>query len=121
MAEPTLDEFLKDKEGRRGNAYVRFTGFSALYVRYTQRYLKQQVRYPVLDLANLAAKKPGRGSFTELFHYLRKNYPHLWLYVECVQTERFEKKLIDMGFTKSDHSSLSACFFMEPVGESHDN
>jgi hypothetical protein len=114
MKEPTLDEFLLEVVGGRGNAYVRFPGFATLYVRFTKRYLLGKMQSPVLDLANMVAKKPGKGAFTALFEHIRTAYPEVWIYVECVQTPRFERKLEDMGFKKSDHSSLSACFYMEP-------
>ena len=114
MKLPSLDDFLKDPpKGWDKNAYVRYPGFSSLYVRYTQRYIEGVYRFPVLDLASLEVSDRGKGTFTKLLTHLRTVYPHLWLYVECVNNPRFAKKLPSLGFTRSD-DGLSPCFYMAP-------
>ena len=117
MAQKTLDEFIRGaKIGRPSNAYVTYPGFKHLYVRHTQRVFLGNIASPVLDLANIEARHPGKGAFTKLFHYLRIAYPEHWLYVECVQNNRFEKKLLELGFTQLD-VGLSPCFYMPPAEE----
>lgn len=56
------------------------------------------MRYPVLDLGNLEARTPGNGAFTRLLKYVHRKWPDVWVYVECVQTKRFVKKLKKLGF-----------------------
>jgi hypothetical protein len=101
MKEPTLDEFLLEVVGGRGNAYVRFPGFATLYVRFTKRYLLGKMQSPVLDLANMVAKKPGKGAFTALFEHIRTAYPEVWIYVECVQTRRVTTAVLARASTWS--------------------
>jgi hypothetical protein len=98
---PTLDEFitatLKDPLGA-SRAYVKEAGFERLYVRLNGRFVDDGIRWPTLDLANLAAKKPGSGTFTALVERLRHTYPQMTLYVESVPEARFQAKLRRMGF-----------------------
>lgn len=106
--EPTLEQFIS---GARRNAYIRYPGFASLYVRHTKRF-----GFDTLDVANLEAMHPGRGAFTHLVNHVRKTYPSMGIYVECVLNERFEVKLLAMGFARRD-SGLSACFFLSPLME----
>jgi len=110
-----LDAFLKEaaKSGK-GHEYVRFPGFKSLYVRYVTRYIAGEFIHPVIDLANLEAKSPGKGAFGELHSHLRLNYPECWLYVENVLNPRFAKKLLKMGYT-SQPIGMSECFYMPSV------
>lgn len=111
----TLDDFMKSGAvGKRQNAYVRHPDFSNLYVRHSQRYIGGEIASPVLDIANIEAKKPGKGSFTKLVEYLRSTYPDYWLYVESVLNPRFEKKLLTMGFTQVSEG-LSPSFYLPPT------
>ena len=105
---PTLKAFL---EGARRNAYVTYPGFASLYVRHTQRF-----GFETLDVANLEAKQPGRGAFTRLVKHVRKTYPRMGIYVECVMNDRFVAKLAAMGFARCD-AGLSVCFFLSPMME----
>jgi hypothetical protein len=107
----TLKSFLN---GARRNAYIKYPGFNFMYVRHTKRF-----GIEVIDLANLEAKEPGRGSFARLVKHIRKTYPHLGIYVECVLNERFEGKLLAMGFTRCD-VGMSACFYLSPEMELND-
>lgn len=117
MKPQTLGEFISSQGERRPrNAYVRFPGFSTLYVRCTKRFLRHELVSPVLDIANIEASRPGKGAFTKLFEHLRENYPEMWLFVECVANERFEKKLRKMGFTQCTNDLLPS-FYMPPVKE----
>lgn len=113
--QPDLVTFLDTATvGSRKNAYVKFPGIKSLYVRYTQRYIADEIASPCLDIANIEAMKPGNGAFTKMLKYLRKNYPELWIYVECVLNERFEKKLPKLGFIQVS-LGLSPCFYMPPA------
>lgn len=112
----TLDEFIRSRiDGTvwPRNAYVEETGFSALYVRVTERLIEGQVRKPVLDLAALSAESPGKGTFTTLVARVRKDWPTLGLFVECVQTRRFGEKLITLGFRLVSPQ----CYWMPPIKE----
>lgn len=104
----TLKSFLA---GPRRNAYIKYPGFNFMYVRHTKRF-----GIEVIDLANLEAKEPGRGAFARLVKHIRKTYPQLGIYVECVLNERFEGKLLAMGFTRCD-VGLSFCFYLSPEME----
>jgi len=104
----TLRTFLN---GARRNAYVTYPGFASLYVRHTQRF-----GFETLDVANLEAKQPGRGAFTRLVKHVRKTYPRMGIYVECVMNERFEVKLAAMGFARCD-AGMSVCFYLSPLME----
>lgn len=104
----TLKSFL---EGPRPNACIDYPGFNFLYVRHTKRF-----GIEVIDLANIEAKEPGRGAFARLVKHIRKTYPHLGIYVECVLNERFEGKLLAMGFARHDEG-LSFCFYLSPEME----
>lgn len=112
----TLDRFIMKRE--RKNAYVSFPGFSHLYVRFTKRYIigVNRVVSPVLDLANIEARKPGQGAFTLLFNHVRTTYPSMWIYVECVLNQRFEEKLLKMGF-KLEQPNLTPSYYMPPAKE----
>lgn len=114
MKLPTLDEFIKGYDAKifRSNLYVREKGFRSLYVRIGPRYIgKNKIPFdPTLDIANVAATYPGKGYFTRLVERLRRDYPHLGLYVETVFEDRFRRKLLRLGF---EAVGLD-CFFLNP-------
>ena|ERR1700686_2425216 len=112
MKPPTLDEFIADHEKKQwpNNAWVREPGFKELYVRMTKRFIDMEWREPVLDIASIEAKHPGRGAFTALIVRLRKEHPDLTIYVESVMNERFGFKLEDMGFKPVLHD----CYVLWP-------
>lgn len=110
----TLDDFMKSGAvGKRQNAYVRYPGFKSLYIRHSQRYINREIASPVLDLANLEAKTPGKGAFTKLFNHLRKAYPEFWLYAKSVLNPRFEKKLMSLGFIQCSEGPAPS-FYLPP-------
>jgi hypothetical protein len=116
----TLDDFIRSRIDSKlwpRNAYVTESGFSALYVRVTQRYIEGQVWEPVLDLAKLEAKSPGKGAFTALVARLRKDWPRLGLFVECANP-RFSAKLAAMGFR---HVPPDSCYWVPPTESSAAN
>jgi hypothetical protein len=85
------------------NQYVDHPGWASLYVRVTKRIINHQVVDPVIDLANIAAEKPGNGAFRKLVSDLRERYPQATLFVESVLGERFKDGLLRMGFTQKPH------------------
>lgn len=106
----TLDEFIA--EPRTRNEYVREKGMRDLYVRIGSRpIITEDASYPrarMLDLANItvAEGQRGRGNFTRMIQRLRRDYPTLPLYVECVQLPRFRRKLESMGFKRVGHAGM---------------
>ena len=114
---PTLDQFIEmgSKAKWPLNKYVLFPGFSSLYVRYGSfRYVDEMRMEPLLDLASLNAEEPGKGAFTKLHKHLRVHHPDLWLYVESVLNERFEKKLEKVGYIRHE-GKYPPCFYMPSV------
>ena len=98
MKLPTLDEFIARASKKfPHNSWVREPGFTALYVRVSQRWIEGE-RRTMIDLASIEAKRPGRGVFTKLVTRLRSQYPEFGLFVESILTERFEQGLSRMGF-----------------------
>ena len=105
-----IDELIASSAGKLNvREYLEHPDFSTLYVRVTTRYINNQY-VKTIDLANLEAKNPGNGSFKKLVNYLLDKYPEYTLYVECVLTERFQKGLIKMGFTKISY--YTDCYYM---------
>jgi hypothetical protein len=110
----TLDDFIQsrldDKPFPR-NAYVSAPGFRSIYVRVSTRFVEGKMQGPVLDLANLTAKRPGHGAFKRLIARLRHDWPNLGLFVENVLTERFSQGLLRMGFKDVGLQ----CYWMPPL------
>lgn len=100
MKQPTLDEFIAAYGTRTytSNAYVKEKGFKFLYVRMSPRLFREGPADPTLDLANLEARRPGKGTFKRLVTRLRQQYPHMTLFVESVMLQRFRDGLLRMGF-----------------------
>ena len=89
MKKPTLDEFLAQGETAwPKNAWVKESGFKSLYVRLSKKSLEGGY-WPMIDLSNITASRPGRGAFTRLVARLRVQYPTLGIYVESVLEPRF--------------------------------
>lgn len=96
---PTLDEFLSDKH-RMPNAYIKYAGFSALYVRKAdigvsldgKRYWCRRC----FTIANVTASRPNRGSFSKLVKDLVDR--GLAVYVENAHAEDLQEKLKHLGF-----------------------
>jgi hypothetical protein len=99
----TLGQFIAS--GGR-NAWVKAPGFEGLYVRRGPRILNGERFDLVLDLATMNASKPGRGAFTRLVTQL---HPRHILYVENALEERFQAKLLRMGFRRA---STPMCFYL---------
>lgn len=82
------------------NQHVSHPDWKTLYVRVTKRPLDGEVRDPVIDLANIEAKRPGKGAFRALVADLRKMYPQASIFIESVLGDRFQEGLLRMGFVK---------------------
>jgi len=117
MPLPTLDEFITKllavgKWTSPNNSWVRASGFTGFYARVTQRVIENKMCWPVLDIANIEVARKGKGTFTNLILRLRKDYPALTIYVECVMTEKFCQHLRKMGFKEVPGTPNS--FYMLP-------
>ncbi len=100
MPLPTLDEFITGQWALAKNTYVREAGFRSLYVRLGSRNI-DGVTYPrVLDIANVTARKPGRGTFGRLLELLEADYPDVAVYVESVLNPRLLGWLPRHGFVQ---------------------
>lgn len=106
MADTNIFEFIDSRIARPNvwprNQHVTHPDWKTLYVRVTKRPLDGEIRDPVIDLANIEAKRPGKGAFRALVADLRKMYPQASIFVESVQPERFQAGLLRMGFTQRD-------------------
>jgi len=102
---PTLWVFIEQYLARGSkwpnNSWVTCHGFAHLYVRITSRVIGDEKLAPVLDLANMEAREPGKGAFGNMFRRLRAEHPHLHIYVEQTH-ERFGAHLFRLGFLKLD-------------------
>jgi hypothetical protein len=85
MKMQTLDEFIVGSTTNwPNNAWVRERGFESLYVRVARRHLEGKLRVTI-DIANVTARKPGRGTFTKL-----------------ALEQRFRNKLVKWGFVERE-------------------
>jgi hypothetical protein len=97
----TLKTFLSADHVHPRNLYVKFKGFTDLYVRkgpYLIGTENSREYKESIQIANVTARKEGRGAFRGLIDFLEKNYPERVIVVECVQTERLEAICRHMGF-----------------------
>lgn len=96
----TLDEFIQKHQDDKliwPNAWVNCDGFSGMYVRVNERSINGEM-LKIIDLANIKAKEPGKGTFRRLISHLTKSWPEYTIHVESVLSERFKDGLIRMGF-----------------------
>lgn len=78
--------------------WLKEPGFKHLYVRHGRRYIQGQWYENILDIANVEARFPGRGTFTRFLEKIQKQYPKMGIYVESVQNLRFGAWLERHGF-----------------------
>lgn len=76
--------------------YVNYPGFSSFYVRYGDCFVNGECLHNVLTVANIEARKPGKGTFTDFIR--RQHRIGQDVYVECVQNPRLCKWLESTGF-----------------------
>lgn len=89
------------------NAWIKHPGFVGIYLRYGKRRVGNEILHPVLDIANLEARKTGQGTFKRFVEFLREEYPELHIYVENAHT-RFGEGLLRMGFTLVEEGAMPA-------------
>lgn len=98
---PTLDEFMA-RDGRPNNSYLDHPEFKDLYVRKGEIVVRfngnNYICERVITIANVEAKKKGRGAFTRLVAELAGK--GLAIFVECVHNPRFRRKLLELGFIR---------------------
>ena len=102
----TLDEFIQSLDR---NAYVKEPGFESLYVRHAVHLIGRKLE-KTLDIANVTAKHPGKGTFTKLVERLRHDYPGMSIFVESVLNERFVEMLPRLGFVLVERSNPPSFF-----------
>jgi hypothetical protein len=110
MAMPTLEEFISQMGERPWSLYVKHVDFHHLYVRRGPFYANGTFHTGVVCLANIQAKFPGHGAFTDLVTSL--NARGFCVAVECVQNERFCKKLEALGFQRTKESKSPPTYFL---------
>lgn len=118
MPRPTLAQFLNPEwptgGPERWSCYIRYPGFSSLYVRKGPMYIagvNDGQQFNALQIANITATKPGKGAFTRLIHSeILRDWP---IYVEHVLNERFQSKLERLGFVKVSVDGLGVpCYLL---------
>lgn len=103
MILPTIFEFI-EKQKRdsyyriNANGYVKAEGFKSVYVRFGPKYIDYRYYTDVLDLANIVADRPRKGSFNKLVEIIKQRYPTVSIYVENVIDPEFGNALIRKGF-----------------------
>lgn len=98
------------------NQHLEQPGFRVLYVRLGTRFVKREMYFPVLDIANVEATVQGKGRFSALVENIRLRHPTLGIYVESVLSERFAKRLKKMGFEVADipDTGLTVNMYLAP-------
>lgn len=91
------------------SAYVSYPGFSSFYVRYGACFVDGVRVCDVLTVANIEAKKPGKGKFTEFVRRQHMNGQDV--YVECVQNPRLRVWLEQHGFKQVNVSFGTSNYF----------
>lgn len=114
---PTLDQFIQQSMARGinfpNNAWVRQVGFVGLYVRLTKRTVDMELMSPVLDIANVTARTPGKGTFTKLIKRLRTEYPHLHICVEQTHVRFGDYLVRKLGFVPLNSDIHGHSYFLE--------
>jgi hypothetical protein len=80
------------------SAYVNYPGFSSFYVRYGDCCIDGERLLNVLTIANIEARKPGKGTFTNFIG--RQHRIGQDVCVECVQNPRLRVWLEYHGFKR---------------------
>lgn len=97
-------------------AHVNYPGFSTLYLRHGSRYIGERRYHNILDIATVEAIDKGKGTFTSFIQELRRTYPDMGIYVECVINSRLGELLQRLGFRikKADHPHAPSSFYWLP-------
>lgn len=121
MPKPSLYMFLADPKMK--DAWLSEPEWSSIYVRKSFRAIQiggpeddnEGVEIvPCIDLANITAKKPGKGAFTRLVRWLH-NQLQKNIYVESVFDERFGKYLESLGFYRMPVFEGPQCYLLRGI------
>ena len=120
MRTVTLDAFIRGhhhivKPKIQRNLYVAHRDWKTLYVRYSRRFIEGVWWNRVIDLATIEAKNPGKGAFFRMVRAIRRRYPDLGIYVECVVTARFSEHLKQRGFVCTSPDLDWGSYFLQPA------
>lgn len=117
----TLNEFLQIDDistsfYKGKSEYVHHKNFTSLYVRKGLYRFNTEIFNNAIVIANITAKKRGKGYFSELIKELTTNFPGRPVIIENALNERFQNKLIRMGFKEGrKETSSEDCFLLNPV------
>ena len=110
MQKPILREFLDNPPVLR-NAWLKESGLE-VYARLSVRYFRGE-RVNTLELANITAKKQGKGHFTSFITQAEKlaKAHGLAVFIENVLEERFAAFFSNRGYTKLPNTN-PPCFIL---------
>lgn len=97
----TLQEFIKEGKSHKVlRAHLKVPGFKVAYFRFrNEGFLDDNSKVgPILDIASIEARTPGKGFFRKLIKKIRKDHPEMHIKVESVMTPEFRSGLRRMGF-----------------------
>ncbi len=116
MKLPTLDGFLAEQWPP--NSYIKHPEFDQLYLRKGTIGVHIDGKFwfcrHTLTIARIVAGKPGKGAFSRLIEDLAKR--KVAICVEIVHEERFQNKLLSMGFVKATPEGQTPSFLLNFVG-----
>ncbi len=92
----TLDKFIAN-QNRPWSAWVLHPDFSSLYVRKTRIFINHELTPNFITIANITAKRKGKGAFRRLVAYLMEERGFN-VQVECIQNPRLEQHLLKEGW-----------------------
>jgi hypothetical protein len=103
---------------RSKSEYVHHKNFTSLYIRKGLYRFNNEIFNNAIVIANITAKKRGKGYFSELIKELTTNFPGRPVIIENALNERFQNKLIRMGFEQGKKETSSEdCYLWNPARE----
>jgi hypothetical protein len=92
------------------NLWMNGSGL-AVYVRKSIRLIEDRM-VPCLDIANMQAQRPGRGTGGRFIEDAQLLNPYEAIFIECVQNERLASRLERTGWIKlQDDQAVTPCFY----------
>lgn len=113
LASPLRNSYIKEWEG---------STFYVIYLRKGRRMIDGIVYEKVLDLANIAARKPGKGAFAHLHSRIRDTIKLLGfdgIYVESILNDRFTLYMERLGYIRVN-LNYGTVNLWQALGQSHD-
>lgn len=94
-----------------------------IYLRIAQRIDRYNEFVTCIDIANVCAKRPGKGWFKALLVALKQaaNKHSMCIYVENVHDERFQQFLFRNGFEEDDNNGALKCYILDSPAFQFDN